>query len=132
LFLKIDISKEQSVFGLKSKNSPFGSIDFPAGAALQAICGDLLQQLGLCLDLRKTLLMRNSARFSHELFDYKLNTVCLAPHTLNLLIAGFAATVDQVVLPDTEAVTGDQLCVTTGTVAVFPAFAWNIAFVNIV
>ncbi|MFT5699616.1 MAG: hypothetical protein ACI8ZB_002477 [Desulforhopalus sp.] len=55
-----NLIEKQGVFHFKSKNSPFGSIDFSAKSALQATCGSLLQQRGLCLDLRKTLLMRNS------------------------------------------------------------------------
>ncbi|MFT5702254.1 MAG: hypothetical protein ACI8ZB_005168 [Desulforhopalus sp.] len=55
-----DFIKKPGAFHFKSKNSPFGSKDFSAKSALQATCGSLLQQRGLCLDLRKTLLMRNS------------------------------------------------------------------------
>jgi hypothetical protein len=60
LHINNNLVEKQGVFHFKSKNSPFGSIDFSAKSALQATCGSLLQQRGLCLDLRKTLLMRNS------------------------------------------------------------------------
>jgi hypothetical protein len=60
LHLNDDFLELQGVFRFKSKSSPFGSIDFSAKSPLQTTCGSLLQQRGLCLDLRKTLLMRNS------------------------------------------------------------------------
>ncbi|MFT5701506.1 MAG: hypothetical protein ACI8ZB_004401 [Desulforhopalus sp.] len=59
LLINDNLVEKQGVFHFKSKNSPFGSIDFSAKSALQGTCGSLLQQRGLCLDLRKTLLMRN-------------------------------------------------------------------------
>ncbi|MFT5697793.1 MAG: hypothetical protein ACI8ZB_000647 [Desulforhopalus sp.] len=60
LRIKDNLVEKQGVFHFKSKNSPCGSKEFSVKSVLQATCGSLLQRRGLCLDLRKTLLMRNS------------------------------------------------------------------------
>ena len=56
--LKMSIANN-SVFSFEIKKLTLRVNDFSTGTALQTTCGNLLQRRGLCLDLRKTLLIRN-------------------------------------------------------------------------